>query len=269
MSRIVSWFSCGAPSAVATKLALTHADPSREFVIAYCEIKEEHPDNKRFLRDCEKWFDHPITILGNDDFGRSITKVFEKTRFLTGPRGARCTGELKKKVRYEFGRPDDELIFGYTYDEKMRAERLMAENFDTKLWPVLIEAGLTKADTKAIVERAGIELPTMYKLGYRNNNCIGCVKGQAGYWNKIRHDFPEVFAKRAAIERKLNRTICKREWTENGERKLERIYLDELSEDLGNYPDEVEIECGIFCAIAESHIDAMIGNSGVRDVVSG
>lgn len=31
----------------------------------------------------------------------------------------------------------------------------------------------------------------MYDLGYANNNCIGCVKGGIGYWNKIRIDFPE------------------------------------------------------------------------------
>ncbi len=37
----------------------------------------------------------------------------------------------------------------------------------------------------------------MYDLGYPNNNCIGCVKGGMGYWNKIRKDFPEVFQKRA------------------------------------------------------------------------
>ena len=33
-------------------------------------------------------------------------------------------------------------------------------------------------------------------MGYNNNNCIGCIKGGMGYWNKIRVDFPEVFEKR-------------------------------------------------------------------------
>ena len=50
--RTVSWFSCGAASAVATKLALSEG----EVTIVYCEVIEEHPDNKRFLADCEKWF---------------------------------------------------------------------------------------------------------------------------------------------------------------------------------------------------------------------
>jgi hypothetical protein len=46
---------------------------------------------------------------------------------------------------------------------------------------------------KAMVERAGIELPLMYRLGYDNANCIGCVKGGEGYWRAIREDFTDQF----------------------------------------------------------------------------
>ena len=251
-TRIVSWFSCGAASAVATKIALAKADPAREFVIAYCEIKEEHPDNMRFLKDCERWFGQEVVILGNDDYGRSIYEVFAKTRYLKGPSGARCTGELKKRVRHEFQLAGDLLVMGYTAEEARRAKRFTAQNFDANLWPVLIEAGLTHADCLAMVERAGVALPEMYRLGYTHNNCVGCVKGEAGYWNKIRIDFPEVFARMSAMEQELGRTVCKREWTENGERKLERIALKDLPPDAGNYGAEPEIQCGILCAIAES-----------------
>ena len=48
MSRIIGWFSCGAASAVAVKL--TRALP------VYCDTGAEHPDNIRFLADCERWF---------------------------------------------------------------------------------------------------------------------------------------------------------------------------------------------------------------------
>ena len=59
-----------------------------------------------------------------------------------------------------------------------------------------------------ISERLGIKRPIMYDLGYSNNNCIGCVKGGMGYWNKIREDFPEVFQARAKLEREIGRS-CK------------------------------------------------------------
>lgn len=246
--RIVSWFSCGIASMVATKLAI---ESGRGPVTIYnCEIKEEHPDNARVLRDCEAWFGQPIIKAGNDEFSRSTDEVFRKTRYLVGPKGARCTGELKKAVRWEHGRPNDLIVFGYTADEQHRMDKILESEPFLQIWPVLIERGLTKADCQAIVERAGIELPAMYRLGYKNNNCIGCVKGGAGYWNKIRRDFPDRFAQMAAIERKLKRQICKVQT--NGVR--ERVYLDELPPDAGNYEAETEVQCGIYCQIAESEL---------------
>ncbi len=61
MARRISWFSCGAASAVATKL--TNPD-----VIAYCETGSEDIDNARFMRDCEPWFNAPITRLSNPEY---------------------------------------------------------------------------------------------------------------------------------------------------------------------------------------------------------
>jgi 3'-phosphoadenosine 5'-phosphosulfate sulfotransferase (PAPS reductase)/FAD synthetase len=254
--RIVSWFSCGAASAVATKLAL-RAAADREVVIAYCDTsKREHPDNMRFLRHCEKWFGQEILILGNDEYERDPDVVFRKTRFLVGPKGARCTAELKRSVRLEFQRPNDTVILGYTAEEyEKRHKRTQAAEPFVRFWPILWERGLTKDDCLGMIERAGIKLPAMYRLGYRNNNCIGCVKGQAGYWNKIRVDFPERFAEMAAIERELGRAICKREWVEDGVRRLERIPLDRLPPDLGKYEAEPDISCGIICQSASIEIE--------------
>ena len=47
MGRMVCQFSCGAASAVATKLILA-AYPAEEVVIVNAFIKEEHEDNRRF-----------------------------------------------------------------------------------------------------------------------------------------------------------------------------------------------------------------------------
>ena len=63
------------------------------------------------------------------------------------------------------------------------------------------------------------------------NNCIGCVKGGMGYWNKIRRDFPERFEEMAALEKEIGRKICKR--TIN--KVTERIWLSDLPEGIGNY----------------------------------
>lgn len=256
MSRIVSWFSCGAASAVATKLAIQNAG-GREVVVAYCDtFKREHPDNRRFFDDCQRWFGQEILILGNDEFDRDPDVVFRKTRFLVGPKGARCTAELKRSVRLGFQRPDDTVVIGYGAEEyERRHKSLQSAEPLVDFWPILYERGITHDDCVAMVERAGIGIPVMYKLGYRNNNCIGCVKGQAGYWNKIRVDFPERFAEMASIERELGRTICKRERIENGTRHLERIPLDRLPPDLGRYDSEPDFSCGIICQSASVEIE--------------
>ena len=121
----------------------------------------------------------------------------------------------------------------------------------TRFWPVLHELAYSKRNCLEMVMAAGIDIPVMYRLGYRNNNCVGCVKGQAGYWNKIRKDFPERFAEMAKIERELGRQICKRERRHGrGKRSLERVWLDELPLDLGDYADEPDISCGVLCQSA-------------------
>lgn len=238
--RTISWFSCGAASAVATKLAITSG---QEITIAYCEVREEHDDNKRFLKDCEKWFGQEIIILRNEFYEGSIFNVFEKN-FMRTPNGSPCTRSLKKHVRQKFEGLRDRQVFGYTAEEQDRYNLFVDGNNEVDVWPILIERGLTKSDCLAMVENAGIELPEMYKLGYRNNNCVGCVKGGMGYWNKIRVDFPDEFKRMADFEKKKGYTVLK-------EHNGDPIYLHDLDENRGYYPQEIEIQCGIFCSMAE------------------
>jgi hypothetical protein len=245
MSRIVCWFSCGAASAVATKLTLAkHPDA----VVVRCVIREEHSDNDRFAADCEKWFGVPIVNLINEQFDGSIYKVFEKRKAMSFVTGAPCTMILKKQAREQFQRPDDHHVFGYTSDAKDAARWdsfLDANNIDASA--PLIERGLLHSECLAIVKRAGIPLPTMYLLGYKHNNCIGCVKSSGqGYWNKIRIDFPAKFEHAAQLSRRLGCTLIK---TGAG-----RIFLDELIPGTGNYQEESEIQCGVFCESAEKEI---------------
>lgn len=183
-----------------------------------------------------------ILVLKSKKY-KDIWDVFEKRRFLASPNGALCTVELKKYVRRDFELPDDVQVFGFDSGEKSRAERFTGNNPEVAVWFPLIERGLSKQDCLAQVAAAGIELPAMYKLGYRNNNCIGCVKGQAGYWNKIRRDFPEVFSRMAKMERELDVALCK-SYAGDGLRK--RVFLDELDPTAGRHKD-LEISCGLFC----------------------
>jgi 3'-phosphoadenosine 5'-phosphosulfate sulfotransferase (PAPS reductase)/FAD synthetase len=249
-ARIVCRFSCGAASAVATKLTLAKYDRSR-VVITYSNPGSEHQDNERFLADCRRWFDHPITVLKSDKY-RDTWDVWERERFIAGVQGAPCTGLLKRAPTYDFQQPGDILVFGYTVEEKDRADSFRRQNFEQPFETPLIEAGLTKADCLAMIQRAGIELPAMYRLGYRNNNCIGCPKGGMGYWNKIRRDFPETFERMAALQRVLGPGSGF--LRDHGANK--RITLDELAPDRGRHDEEPNVECSLMCHAAENEYAA-------------
>jgi hypothetical protein len=95
---------------------------------------------------------------------------------------------------------------------------------------------MTKPQCLHYLESAGIRRPRMYELGYPNNNCIGCVKGGMGYWNKIRKDFPETFDRMKNLEDKMGNSCLK-------------IPLSQLEENRGVEPEIIMPDCGNFCDI--------------------
>jgi len=227
---VVSWFSAGVSSAVATKIA----NPDR---IIYIDIDDQHPDTMRFIRDCESWFNKPIEIIRSSRF-RSVAEVCYKVAFINGPSGAACSSRLKKEVRKNWERENPgrhAYVWGFDANERGRVERIIRSmpEYDHE-FPIIEK---TKEEVHGILRTAGIKRPEMYDLGYHNNNCIGCVKGGAGYWNKIRIDFPHVFMARAQMERDI------------GARMLKTCYLDELGPEAGRNEGPIVPECGLFCEI--------------------
>ncbi len=167
---ILIWWSAGATSAVATKIALKRFGSKRCRVI-YFPIKSAHPDNKRFIEECEEWYKTKIEQIGSkydDQFD-----VIEKTRYVNGAKGARCTKELKRSVREGIERRTafTHQVFGFedTKREKLRADRI--PDSCSGVFP-LIEQGLSKPNSLQILSDQKIELPEMYQLGYPNNNCL-------------------------------------------------------------------------------------------------
>ena len=240
VKRTLCWYSAGVTSMVAAM----KAKECGPITVAYCDTGGEHPDNVRFIKDCERLLGQEIIILRSEKY-ESIWDVFEKTRYLSGVKGARCTTEMKKLVRRGFEDLENDIqVFGFDNSEKIRAEKFVANNPEVTAWFPLIEGNISKQECLDIIAAAGIELPAMYKMGYKNNNCIGCVKGQSGYWNKIRVDFPEVFDRMAKQERLLNVALNK---SYAGDGKRKRVFLDELDPTAGRYDSELEIKCGLIC----------------------
>jgi len=247
MSRVVAWFSRGAASAVMTKLAIARYGDA--LTIACIGLDTEHPDSARFADDCEAWFGRPVTYLRSDTYA-DTWNVWESKRYLVGHNGAPCTTELKRRVRYRWQRTDDLHLFGYCAGEQDRLDHMRETDPGLDLAAPLIDAMLTKEDCLGEIVRAGIELPAMYRLGYENNNCIGCVKGGMGYWNAVRVDFPAVFDRMARLEREIGHAVLSEEIPGEG-RKKRPVWLDELDPERGDFTRDQPANCSLLCESPE------------------
>jgi hypothetical protein len=200
METIAVWFSCGAASAVAAKQTIEQYGTTHNIRVINNPVVEEDADNRRFLKDVEQWLGVPIEFAVNPNYAHcSAVQVWDYRRFMSGPLGAVCTVELKKKARqhWEATNTAEWHVLGFTSEERTRYERFI-ESERPNVLPVLIDAGITKQDCIDIIQAAGMDPPRIYKLGYPNANCIGCVKATSPtYWNHVRKHHPEVFNERA------------------------------------------------------------------------
>lgn len=237
---IIGWFSCGVTSAVAVKLAIEKYGDA--VIPYYIHIDSAHHDNTRFIQECELWYNREIKTIKSTKYVDQFD-VIAKTRYINGPAGARCTAELKKAPRRELqaqlNHPKQVFGFEFSQREINRAIRFREQNPEADPLFPLIDAKLNKEDCMKLLQDAGIELPVMYRLGFDNNNCIGCVKGGKHYWANIRLNFGTYFNKMAALERQLGRTCIRNQW------------LDELD---GKYSPEPMPDCGSFCDIQNAEI---------------
>ena len=240
---IVAWWSGGATSAVACKLAL---DKYVDIKVVYIETGSHHPDILRFKKDCEGWYGVDIETIQHHKWVNHF-EVCEALRFINSARGAACTTQLKRRVRekWEKGKDITHYVWGFEKGskEENRASRLLVSmpGFG-HIFP-LIEAGVNKIRALQILTSVGIRVPEMYRLGYPNNNCIGCPKGGKAYWNKIRVDFPSVFSRMSALERAIGRSCIK------------DTFLDELDPKAGRGTPPLVEFCGATgegCEIQES-----------------
>lgn len=248
--RHVCQFSCGAASAVATKIILAEQSPE-DVLIVNAFIQEEHADNRRFATDCERWFDHSITVLRDEKYGASTHEVWRRRKFIKHRNFAWCSQTLKRDLLKSVVADGDIQVFGFTSEEENRfdsiCDRYPLESFRAPL----IERGLTKKDCLAVIQRAGIKLPEMYLRGYDNANCIGCPKGGQAYWQNIRADFPEQFVQIQTIQENINKDGANFLRFRSGPRKGERMSLADLPPGRGDMRTEPNFSCSFFCALVE------------------
>lgn len=241
MSRVLAWVD-GVNSAVMCHLALQD-DPG--IIPVHCEMGTSvDPDSHRFINDLELWYGKPIVRIKSAKYD-DIDALFEARKYHSGINGAPCTSEMKVAPRLDYQLPSDTHLWGYTAD-KTDVTRWwkMLRNYPlmTQYAP-LIEKGMTKARTHALLADAGIKRPAVYEIGYPNGNCIGCVKASSpDYWAATRRHYPDVFARRADQSRRFGSRLTRINNV--------RIFIDEIPEDWPTDLRGIDIEpCGLFgCA---------------------
>jgi len=256
-SKAVCHFSCGSTSAIATKLALEKFGPENVEII-YADPGAEHPDNQRFLKECEeKLFKKKVTIVKSKKY-KTIFDVFEDKKVLNFVTGAPCTTEMKKiPIRDYLGARlyDEVQVFGYDPKDagKGRVDKFRMNNPDLTTWFPLVEENISKGECLTWLEGLGIPIPQMYRLGFSNANCVGCVKAEnISYWQSIRKNFPDTFKWFADFERTIGK---KEEGNPKGaainKRYIKgvrhRVFLDELPQEPEPEGDQLDFFCGYTC----------------------
>lgn len=215
MKDVICWWSGGITSAVACKLSIDMFGADRCRVIMI-DTDNEHIDTYRFKEDCEKWYGIQIeTITAIGKKYNNIVDVWKKYKSLNTATGAICSTELKRLVRENWQKNNAYTyqVFGFEFESKEfnRAKSITLNNpIINGIYPLMM-FGYDKKKCLEIVESAGIEVPKMYQLGFKNNNCFGkseeglggCVQGGIGYWQKMRVMFPQKFEAMANLEHEL------------------------------------------------------------------
>jgi len=237
----VAWFSAGVSSLIATCLS---SDVDH---IIYIDIDDQHEDSMRFVQDSEKLLSKKIEILKSPlaNVNNAILQMGMISIPVANTRIASCTKILKHRPRKEweqkYGNVKLEYIWGLDCSEVDRMDGIIKAMPDADHKFPLIDKLLSKQDAHALCQKYKVKRPYMYDLGYQNNNCIGCVKGGMGYFNKIRVDFPDYFNARAEVERTVGHSCLKD--------KSGAVFLDKLDSSRGNFPKEIMQECSFFCQI--------------------
>lgn len=257
--RVICWFSCGAASAIAAKLAIESMSKDYEVLVVCCDTRSsEDKDNYRFSADVEKWLGQPIIYIKSSKFS-DINDVFDRSSYMSGTKGAICTTQLKKIPRFEFMRPDDINVWGYTAGEGKRIKEFKQRNPELICKFILYEQWVHKSQCLFRLTQAGIELPYMYRCfdeedrkrygqdGFDNNNCPACAKGSSPwYWSVMRKYYPDEFKRRAEQSRRIGCRLVEISYHK-------RIFLDELPDKIYKKRKKHEkMSCGPDCGTNQS-----------------
>jgi hypothetical protein len=213
MSSHVVMFSGGLGSwLTAKRVAAEHG--ADDLVLLFADVASgrsphvgEDEDTYRFIREAAANVGAELVTVSD---GRDIWQVFHDDRFLGNTRLANCSKFLKQKPCREWLEanrdPADTTVYvGIDWTELQRLPAIEAGWAPYRVEAPMTEAPyLDRADMLAACERAGIDVPRLYRAGFPHNNCGGfCVRAGQAQMELLMREHPERYAFHEAEEQKL------------------------------------------------------------------
>ncbi len=227
MRNIIA-LSGGVASAYTADVVLETIDA--DALLYFNDTKWEHADLFRFLRDLENHWGRQIFIDPNE---KSPEDVFYDKNFLGNNRVPLCSRVLKAEKLQNFAQAGDVVFFGIDITECHRSLRIAAvyEKLNIKTRFPLIEAQILKPTIFEWLEKINIEIPELYKLGFKHNNCSGgCVRSGQKQWLHLLRVLPDVFAERERVENEFSLLTGKKcSYMKNKTLSDLRLEFEELS----------------------------------------
>lgn len=148
----VCWISAGVSSFISGYLA----ENVDEFI--YIDIENQHPDSMRFIKDCER---HQET---NTDIKIELWKYPKRHKAIQIYQWyswGKVYGDTQKRVRkeweYEHSDYDITYVWGFDFNERNRADRLLESMPQFEHEFPLIDKMLSKSDAHGILDNLGIK----------------------------------------------------------------------------------------------------------------
>lgn len=211
MVKHIVFYSGGIGSWYAAKRVIDKYG-TENVILLFSDTLIEDEDLYRFLDETSNDFGVKITRIED---GRTPWEVFKDVRWLGNSRLAQCSHLLKQKtaekwIKDNFKTDECVLYLGIDWTEEHRTKSPVKNWSPYKVeFPMCEEPYLTKEEMLNELDRKGIEIPRLYKMGFSHNNCGGmCVRaGQAHFINLLK-TMPDRF-----------------EWLEKYEKEMQE-YLD-------------------------------------------
>lgn len=143
-------------------------------ILLFADTNYEDDDLYRFIEETVKYLDCEFIRVSD---GRTPIQIYKDVNFLGNSRIAHCTKILKIKqckdwLKNNYKKDECILYLGIDWTEIHRCGAITNNWKPYKVeFPMCNKPYLTKEEMQNELNKIGIELPRLYRMGFKHNNC--------------------------------------------------------------------------------------------------